>query len=166
MEFDRVSALNVQQIERGALFFLGRRGSPALCIRGFKKEPDGSESERVIPLRHTDDPRGERRPIYASSLSGMGVLVQDARVVPDLSSITHTSMSGYGSASLYVCDHALYLPLVPSGFDEPMLNLATGEVLDALPDNRPWVGVGTWRIEAGREPTEVVFEERASAEGE
>lgn len=166
MEIGRVSALDVRQIERGSLFYLGRRGSPPLCLKGFKKEPDGTESERIIPIQSKDDPRSERRAIYASSLNGIGLLIQDARIVPDLSSVTHTSTTGYGEASLYVCADSLYLPLQGGTFEEPVLDLSTGEVLDQLPQDKPWAGLTAWRIETGLDVANTIFERVASAEGE
>jgi len=165
VEIDKVSALDVQQIERGALFYLGRRGSPALCLRGFKREPDGTESERVIPIEFKDDRRSERRAIYAASLNGIGLVVQDANVVPDLSSVTHTSMTGYGEAGLFVCNDRLFLPLQTGNFDEPVVDLQTGEVLQGLPNDRSWAAISAWRIEAGRETVKTIFERLASDKG-
>ena len=122
----------VQSIEVGSLFVLlgGARGNP-ICLRAaYNAADDPDEANRVVPLHWPEDRQSVGVAIYATALSGWGVVLDDARLA--VSPLSARSGEVESLTAVYARDGRLFFPVSYQGRLRGLVDAESGEILTSV----------------------------------
>ena len=145
----------------GTVFYLHRSDSlrGLICVMG---STDAGTERRIVPLLMPQHVDHERVPMHETAFSGVGLIVQDARLVVDPSSAPQRAGPFRG---VIVSSEGVFLPMQSSFQHHGNLNLSTGAITRG-PIPSPWVKLSRWRIEREGSPPEVIYDSVTSHEEE